>query len=341
MTQVVVGTDKLVLSTKNFSLRSGHKFTTKVDVSPEGEYLEQKKICNSLNVSFDIDKRGLRILCNPSVIANTGQTNYLSKTIEDRQKTYEYVMRVAENSGVEFCLNSSGISRIDLARDSVMSKDVTDYFQVFQFMNCSRMQKRGYPSGYMHENRQRELMFYDRGQKLLIDKQGEIGSNTARLELKLKKTKEVQKKTGLNTFRDYVQINPIDLQDIYTEHLTSEVFKTPETFADTLRHLDLTGQRINTLDTLTESIILKDVFGGNFRDYVMSFGFEELTNKLKDVEHLKTIVLGSGRSVRTANRNRKQFIALRDRVSLLGGKRPIGQTMNLYNELYNKFAIAV
>lgn len=203
------------------------------------------------------------------------------------------------------------------------------------------MQKRGYPSGYMHENRQRELMFYDRGQKLLIDKHEDIGSNTARLELKLKKTKEVQKKTGLNTFRDYVQINPIDLQDIYIEHLTSEVFKTPEMFADTIRHLDLSGERINRLDTYTEAIILRDVFGGKFKDYVMSFGYEELTNKLKDIEHLKTIVVDSGRCVRTANRNRKQFVDLRNKVSLLGGQRPLGHTMNLYNELYNKFAIAV
>lgn len=128
MTQVEVGTDKLVLSTKHFNLRSGHKFTTKVDVSPDGEYLERKKICNTPNVSFDIDNRGLRILCNPSVIANTGETNYLSKTIADRQKTYDYVMKTAEVSGIDFCLNTTGISRLDLARDSVMSCNVSDYF---------------------------------------------------------------------------------------------------------------------------------------------------------------------------------------------------------------------
>lgn len=341
MKQVYVGTDKLVLSSKHFRLKEGHRFTTKFDLTPEGEYIEKKKICNTNNVSFDIDTRGLRVLCNPSVIANTGETNYLSKTVTDRQKTYDYVMSQANNVGLEFCLTTSGISRLDLARDSVMSQGVSDYFPVFQFMNCSRMQKRGYPSGYMHENKQRELMFYDRGEKLFIDTQESIGSNTARLELKLKKTKEVQKKTGLCTYSDFMKVAPIDLQDIYINHLTSDVFRSPESFSDTLRHLDLTGERINILDSETESIILRDVFNGNFKDYVMSFALEEFENKLRDSEQIKTIVLDSGRCIRTANRNIRQFANLRNKLSLLGTQRPLGQTMKMYNELYNKFAIAV
>lgn len=321
-----------LLDTKTFKTRKVIGGDFGGVVKPSKTYT--KYCANVDGVSFDCNEmQGLVLTFNPSkLVAPDNRLNYLSKGGNDLVKSKDKIMSVAKSVGLDFDLDSMSVNRLDLAKDTLLNKRVVDYFKVMQVMRCSRMNKREYENGYLFHNQNREYIFYNRGGRLGV---GNI-ENLGRLETRFKTGDEVSKRMSLNRFTDLYELAPEQIDYEFKSNVQREYFKSQD---EVKRQVELLGV-VTLTDYEFELSVFNGLFQGRINDYLISKTMKHYYDEFGSLEHVKRLLIDSGKSVRTAQRQVNRFSKILDKVSNVSRcitQDGVGDTMKLYNELHTKF----
>ncbi len=181
-------------------------------------------------------------------------------------------------------LMKAQITRMDLARNSVMDLPVPSYSPAFGLIQCRQrvnMVQHG-PTGFYAGNKQWETGFYDKGAEML-DKGFELAEcpeNTLRAEMRYLKSATVRAATGCETPKD-LRKNWQNLAPAYKASLERDVFKAKvEANLDRNIAIDTLFEMVRRSGAKRQSAAFHKQLG--MMQLVMLVGAEEATRRVAE-----------------------------------------------------------
>lgn len=279
------GFDKFVLTTKDFMIKDISLFGVNRNI-PQGKKETEMSVISIDNgtteminmransvyfnhelFNFTVNRTGAQIIFNPSKILHPYE---LVTDFKEVQKVSNRINDLLKQNSILLNLDNCTMSRIDLAKQQIMSKSIYSYRPAFDFMKGKRMKNTGYEGGYRWGNNTHEVTMYDKGTESNLPI-----SNLERCEAKFKKTKFVQNKTG---FLNYGQLFKSDNQyinSVYNNYLDSTIFRNNvghqlvldfQTELDKLIHFKSSGR----------NAVLKFLASSNLTALINKFGSIEV-----------------------------------------------------------------
>lgn len=250
---------------------------------------------NNEDINLDISTFGLSLVFNPTkykganqLTADTHHISLIAQDIEDH----------LQDLGIRLSISNSKATRIDLAKDRLMDKEVFMYGDTFNTLTGKRAKERvQYPDGYRIGNGQRQGLFYDKGFE-----QSQQRSNNMRCEYRLLKSAAISKALSITRLEDIYKATPEDLHYLYGIEVSNNILNTPKTNNNTrnislqglqhLRQVVSSGGRYYQKDLFALSggvSGLLDMFGSfdNIRNFIISCGKkrQNADSIIKDLKH--------------------------------------------------------
>ena len=334
-TELLPGIDKIWLYTRDFEvndksvldvnrdLKAGQKDEDLpllfVDKKGEPMYgMKAKHIGKNQNLPYfaSINKIGLSVQFNPSKIIHPYQlltdVNLIS-SISDQIESELY------DIGIKFNPSDCGISRMDLAKQDLMSRDLTSYRTAYEFMDGKRMKSKGYETGYLFENGNHEVCFYDKG----IESKIKDAEGLLRVEPRFKDNDLIRKRLGYNTFADFLKSDANEWNEHYKKYLNEKIFrKSKQGYI-----LDFNTE----LETLKS---LKERGNNSVTDYLLIVGIDLILLQFGSMDFLFDLMKKAGYHRNYIRTTKTKIQSLMTSHS----KGKIVSISTLINELQQKFA---
>jgi hypothetical protein len=290
----MVGIDKLVLTTTDFSIKSVYHPDLNTDLGLLGVpqphlftddesnvVFARKTWYNPENskVNMTINRHGLQIITNPS--KHFHKYDLMTET-EKLSIVSDNVLKVLNKVGIKCNIQDARVSRLDLAKQAFMSQPVSLYGEAFRAVKGKRQEKKDYPDGFYFYNKQHEVCFYDKGKQLSFPKE----KNFMRGEVRFKHTKVVQQKTeGIVTLKDLQISGRPHLEKCYKTYLEKQVFKP----AETAKNLNNKMANIDAIASFIKA--LRDKSPKKWHnDFKNMYGIEHILNMVGGVEGYRHVL---------------------------------------------------
>jgi hypothetical protein len=268
-----VGIDKLRLTTRQFSVSdvtglniyqapklAGQKLTDEPEHAPlfrcqNEPVFGSKATLNTDTFSLDIGTYGLLVGFNPSKITHSYELLSDAKAVSDITLQIE---RELKDIGVNVSLFDANVSRLDLAKQSMMPRIVSHYAPAFDTMRLKGVKSNRVNYGaetFSMRNNQTEICFYDKLKELNPEI---MPSNLMRCEARYRKTAAVQRYVGTKTLNDLLKIKHDGWLNAYESYMLKRVFVShPEQLAFDFAKLDALIKHLITETENTKGHIKK------------------------------------------------------------------------------------
>lgn len=333
------GIDKIVLTTRNFSIKDVSILGQNRNI-PQGKTEEDLPVLgidtgfghmemirangayyNDVNglYNLSVNKTGAQVIFNPSKVLHPYN---LVTDIREVKKVGEAITNALRQHGILLNLETCNVSRLDLAKQEVMTRSIRTYSSAFNFMQGKRMTSTGYENGYRFGNKQTEATFYDKG----IESNLPI-ENLMRCEPKFKTTQAVQKRSGIKSYGDILHSDSGHLTDIYNRYLNNVLFDRNVSYQTTLNF----EQEVDKLK------YFRSIMGRNaVMNYLICNSIDSLTMQFGSIEVLFEIMAKAGFKRNQIYKQRKQIYTIMQSAD--SGRVSEISIPQLINELQQKFA---
>lgn len=244
-------------------------------------------------------------------------------------KSIETDMRESLHTDID--LMSTGVSRLDITAQAVMSKTVPHYDQVIKgTRSLKRAPKTEYPHGFLMGNKTRQLCTYDKGLKLEIDQgiKATDSTNLLRVETRALKSTALKEHTPFKHMADVLTAQPGQFKETYSKTFNAllRIEQQPIQFIELAALTDLiqTAQESYSRQWLHTVLIV--LFAGN-NTLPTPIEFEQAMLPLWHAGRI---------SERTFKRNKKQYPQLVHEMSFLRG-RFVQDSATNYADLHKEF----
>jgi len=345
----VIGIDKLVLATKEFSLKTMPPMVlhnTKpygeeeslLAVTQDGRRIQASRIyvpTDRLEVcsNISINRYGLNVSLNPN---KAFHDYHQAEGVGHIEETLKNVQKELKEFGVSTDMKHHNISRIDVARDNSMTESYDTYKPLYDTLRARQMQATQYTTGVEVGNRSRSVVFYDKGEDVKR-RTGEIisESNLVRGEVRLKNTKKVKSSTYFNTTSNLVK---------YVDHVPTVYKKEMDNVLKGLKIMSEDDQIIIPFDD--DITLFNQVIKTHRRDHALNFlsmfgGIGYVLEKYGSLQEFEVNVL-SRVEFRNRQARRKVTQQIRDlyhKSKMIGGilNKRQEQLKHLSQEMLLKF----
>jgi hypothetical protein len=233
------GIDKVILTTSDFQVTDlKHPlFVKKSVVKGDGElprYTDLKGQTIEANnfyinephliATYDFNQRhGLRIVFNPS---KKTHPYILSGTGDALNRVSDKITAELNSLGLNVNLDSMSINRLDLAKNCEMTYPLWQYQKAFSMLKGKRAQTKEFGDTYYIGNKSHETCFYDKRFELMSNRinVSDLPENFMRGENRFKKTNQVKKHTGLNSFHELKNVSDDYLNECRVKFLSDVIF---------------------------------------------------------------------------------------------------------------------
>lgn len=333
------GIDKIVLTTRNFSIKDVSILGQNRNI-PQGKTEEHLPVLgidtgfghmemirangvyyNDVNglYNLSVNKTGAQVIFNPSKVLHPYN---LVTDIREVKKVGEAITNALRQHGILLNLETCNVSRLDLAKQDVMTRGIRTYSSAFNFMQGKRMTSTGFENGYRFGNKQTEATFYDKG----IESNLPI-ENLMRCEPKFKTTQAVQKRSGIKNYADILHSDTGHLTDIYNRYLNNVLFDRNVSYQTTLNF----EQEVDKLK------YFRSIMGRNaVMNYLICNSIDSLTMQFGSIEVLFEIMAKAGFKRNQIYKQRKQIYTIMQTTN--SGHASEISIPQLINELQQKFA---
>lgn len=232
------GIDKLTLTTTEFSITDVKplniqpvmKFAGQDTVNEANNFLFKcnsepvygsKAFLNTDDFQVNINGFGLGVTFNPSKYLHPFELLTNSALLAD-------VCQDVENKLAEACirlsLNACKVSRVDIAKQAEMPRQVSYYAPAFDQMKFKGVRSNNVNHGaetFSTRNKTVEACFYDKRKEL---NPAGMPSNFMRAELRLRNSGGVKRYAGVSNLGQLIQMNQEGWNYVYTDYLGRKVF---------------------------------------------------------------------------------------------------------------------
>lgn len=328
------GFDKLILTSKDFIIKDFSIFGQNRNISQgknetdlpvlsidNGTTQMENIRANSIYFNHDlfnltVNRNGLQVIFNPSKILHPYE---LTTDFKELKKVGDRINTIMQQNKILTNFDNCIISRIDLAKQEIIPNGLYHYKPAFEFMRGKCMKNVGYENGYKWGNNSHEAQFYNKSieSKLPFD-------DLDRLEAKLKKTKVVQQRTGLNNYGILFQSDNNHINSIYNGYLDSTIFRN-----------NIPNQMVLDFSSEVEKMKHFKNSGRNaILKYLVSNGLNDLINKFGSIETIFDIMKEAGFDKSSISRERKKLLDILD----YSGNTSEVNVRTLIQDLKYKFA---
>lgn len=327
------GVDKLHLFTQDFGILDSRVFGVGRSTMP-GKEIEDLPIImrdesgriehgnyamfkgQKIPYVVSVNKVGMIIQCNPSKIAHP------YKLMDDVNQVKDVIKSIGEDmkeSGIVTNITNSIISRVDLAKQDFMGRDLSNYRMAYEFLQGKRMKSKGYESGYLFHNGQQEACFYDKG----IESGISSINGLLRSEGRFKNSRSVCKNLGVKTFLDFCKTDCNQWNENYNLYFNDSIFRKAGegTFID----FNSEVERLKALKASGRNAIL---------EYMVSVGMDTILLKFGSIDCLFDLMKAAGFSKETIKKERGK---MRERITKISKSKVVSVSL-LISELKKKFA---
>ena len=271
------------------------------------------------NLSINIDVRGAQIIFNPS--------KYLDKysgELATPQETYNLITDIQKyltEIGFKSNLSNFKLSRIDIAKDRVMSDKVFTYQEVFNLFSAKReTRKTLYPDGLTIGNASRQDCFYDKG---LVIKPKDGSTNLMRGEFRLMKHKSIKDTLNISHFGQMKEISTKELSYIHSNHIQKDIYQAG----------DLNQQSFDFTNDVTLLKSYRQQGRGGWKKLVMMKGVDYFL-KIRGIDVFRQILDASGYDKSAISKITKEVKEMERLLSFLPNAPKLSVK---YGEVYEKF----
>lgn len=347
--KLVVGIDKIGVSTRDFSLNDASGWTVKSSSIIGGEEPEkliqvgvseirgQKMHRNMDLANYDISDRGLKVVFNPSKI---NDPLVLIKDQKLLKETIEAVSLECSNIGLGLNLYDCGLFRLDPAKDMEMERSLKSYAPVFRLMEGTRMTGVEYEHGYEFRGGKKGKQWREQFYNKLLEHSIKNGlplpttfdSKLLRCELRALKKDAVNRYFKVKKLGDLVSVcDPGYLTYHYNEFQRKRIFKR-----DSIRLVNSIGDYDRIIDKLIR--IRQNEKRSRFNKFVLSLTDVAIPFVSSDND-LKRLLNDAGYSQSAMKNFINQY---RDFIRIQKEYNPtdnhIVTMKEMYQELEHKFA---
>ena len=277
------GIDKLVLTTRHFSIKNVSILGQNRNI-PQGKTEDELPVlgidtgfghmemirANSVYFNdetgvfnFSVNRTGAQVIFNPSKVLHPVN---LVTDLKEVKKVGDIITRRLHDQGINLNLDSANVSRLDLAKQDIMTRGIYTYSPAFAFMRGKRMTSTGYKDGYRWGNKQHEATAYDKG----IESNLPI-ENLMRLESKFKNTKTVQKRSAFKNYGDILHADRIHLTDIYNRYLNDVLFSRNVSY-QTAINFEQEVEKLKHFKAIGRSAVSKYLVCNSINSLIIQYG---------------------------------------------------------------------
>jgi hypothetical protein len=181
------------------------------------------------NAIYDIKKIGanvsMLISFNPSKMAHP----YILSDIESHSfnQSLSRIEKEMESIGISCSLQSSKLTRVDMAKQTEMKFKIYQYEDAFKMLKGKRMKEKKYENGYQFANKQHACQFYDKVEEMKFNKleynlQGEV--NLMRGEVRALNSDGIQSNIRVSTLSDILKIGNDGIMYAYHNYMNKKIF---------------------------------------------------------------------------------------------------------------------
>lgn len=329
MRQQIIGIDKLILVSKDFSVSDALTPDFGIDTSKKqgtkdeslpylltdavGREIRAHKIWhNTTQASITINQLGLNLSFNPDKIINPYQLSEINSS--GFNDALSVVDKHLHKIGIKVNIEQMKLNRVDLAKQEQMNYSVWQYSDAFRLLASKRkMSKRTYLETQTIGNTQHQVCFYDKEQELsdLGLKNYITEKNLMRAEIRMLKSNCTKRIMHAETLKDLRRLHPADVSEIYSGYMQKNIFKGTiseqlmlnfDEEVDFIRHLKQADKR----NAFKKYLMLKNLdeyllrIGGidNFLKLFTAAGFSrpQVWRYRNDLEQLLSLKAGIDKS---------------------------------------------
>ena len=336
---LMVGIDKVLLTTSDFSLSNGNSFDWSVQYNKQKDVKTKRYWCNSNGINYSINDKGLAVQFNPS----TQKHPYHLHGLDSVAEVLDLVKTDSKEQGLSFNPELSRVSRLDLAKQNEMNQPFMVYAPVYRSLDAKYSpHKRDYGNSFYLGNRSRQTNIYDKKAQVLKHRKIEIPErNLMRMESRFmgsRVLKSLAKTPKGHSFSlsDLLEWSDREITTHYTNHLKSRILTiNPKSFD--LDDLPAYQREVEYMRQMHEKYnrqgwsklwVLGMMASGQWM--MEHFGDLEIINQMMD---------DAGLCKKQKQRARKDFKKLMELPALdsMKGRKSI-PIIELYSELVKKFA---
>lgn len=339
-----VGIDKILLTTKDFIIESGHYLTVQPmafqpnskDAKEEpvlfNDQRGQKAYLNTSNFNVSISPIGLSIQFNPSKALHPYN---LTNDNEEIKQVWDYYRGQIKDSGILLAPdNELKLSRFDMAKNHQMNYPIQFYAPVFQSLKGKRMEKKEFPNSHYFANQSREINFYDKTEEVnQRDEKIQIDERLMRAELRAKNTDTVRRIYRFNSFEGMIKAGSEYRENKLKDTLCHQIFSE----GNRMDQLE-----IFTLDYDKELSHLKMIKSNKGRNSIFTWisvsGLEGIIDRFGNLENIRLFLIDAGYEPKYTFRVIKDMRNQLQYSSFFQTKDRNQNLTSLYNELLTKFA---
>lgn len=272
------------------------------------------------SLRLDINTKGLRLAFNPSKALHP----YELAPLDALPDVWAMVEGKARERGIELNREALRLSRVDLARQSVMDEPIRSYGSAYGMLSGPRMSKTAqYPDGFRIGNKGSQTVFYSKRDELVYTYKDSFGcpERLLRVEPKFLRHEDASRALQATYIPDLLRLTQSDIDQAYTGYLKQTVFKVSGPVQTRIPFPDL--------ETAWHEQ------GGKLDKYLALLGVDQAMDIHGGIDGFMAFLSGMGLSRPTLWRYRKTVIKLMDQLVRLNNSTTT--TGALYGELWSKF----
>lgn len=199
----------------------------------EGEtYQGRKAYFNNEFVNMEVlhGFSGINAFIHFSIPKVSGkQNNFELVDCAGTKKAVIEVEKILRDNGIKVNLFNGTISRLDLCRNIITDHNYREYDNILNHLNMKRGNKKDLGNKvdtHLWKNSQQEICIYDKFKEMLCKKHdiSSVQRNTIRCELRLMKSKKIQKEFPHDNLHDIID-NYESVMDLYKVKMKDNIFK--------------------------------------------------------------------------------------------------------------------
>lgn len=269
-----------------------------------------------LNFFVGINDKGLKLQFNPS--KNLHAYNLLTD-VKVIQNMSEAISHELNDVGIKFNYLDCKLTRLDLAKQDFMERDLNDYLSVFSYLDGKRMKGQQYETGYTFSNTLHESCFYSKAEETgLPELKGML-----RGENRWKKRELISKSLGYSIFADFLKSDSIQLNEHYNRYLNEKIFRQSKQ-----------GSLFDFDNEVSKLKYFKEKGRNALNNYLISTTLDSYIHLFGKIDHLWKVMSEAGFTRQQIHNEKKR---IRELIKLTG-KNKIVSIGTLINELQQKFA---
>jgi len=340
----MVGIDKVLLTTSDYSLSKKNNFDWSVQFSRSSGEKKTKHWCNSQGINYSINDKGLAVQFNPSKQKHPYHLHGLDAVAE----TIDLIQKDCKKQGLSFDSKNSRVSRLDFAKQDEMMHPFLVYAPVYRSLDAKYSpHKRDYGSTFLFGNRSRQTCIYDKKAEVLRSRRIKFPEqNLMRMETRfmgsrvLKSIAKTPKGFSF-TAQDLLEWSDESITAHYTDHIKGRILTmNPDSFD--AKELPSYQEQVEYMKNMYEKFRSKGWLNYWLNGLMLSDDW--LLNYFGDQKVIEQIMDDAGLTKEQKYRAKKGFKKLweiplinsvKDRNSTKGRKGV--QIRELYLELVEKF----